>query len=219
MVLKNYSAEQQKPEPEWIKSIIENPAASTRLKYVAAHARSYGDAQRRFIHLLDGGLSDNLGLRGALDRAIAREQLAQIPSVPWSIPRRIALVVVDAHTTKFTLIQRTLLNALNCSVLGHVAIPLLFEDPRVVREVMGALVGAQDRVISVEGNESTYRTHLISLREVRPPLLQCRPTSLALPPKTLSCAVGRSRTRANAEFNIARQTHVLPMRRRMKDHL
>ena len=85
-------------EPPWIKSILDDPTASTRMKYVASQARSYGDGHRKFIHLLDGGITDNLGLRGALDRAIAREQYASVPSVPWKIPRRVAIIVVDAHT-------------------------------------------------------------------------------------------------------------------------
>jgi len=161
VVLKNYSAEQQKPEPEWIKSIIENPAASTRLKYVAAHARSYGDAQRRFIHLLDGGLSDNLGLRGALDRAIAREQLAQIPRVPWSIPRRIALVVVDAHTTKITVDsnERSLKRAKLLGSLATSPSAITLRDPRVVREVMPPWRARTERVIPLK--EMKLRIELI----------------------------------------------------------
>jgi hypothetical protein len=49
-------------------SILENPDASPRLRYVVSQAHSYADGHRRFIHLVDGGLADNLGLRGALDR-------------------------------------------------------------------------------------------------------------------------------------------------------
>src|SRR5436190_633156 len=143
VVLKNYSAEQPQPEPEWIKSILENPTASTRLKYMAAHARSYGDEHRHFIHLLDGGLSDNLGLRGALDRAIAREQSAHVPSVPWKLPRRVALIVVDAHTDSdygWDSKERSLSRAKLLSSLGHVAVShYSFETLELFREVMARL--------------------------------------------------------------------------------
>lgn len=65
IVLKNYSAGHQTPEPEWIRVALTNPAASNRLKNLALQARSYSDGdRRRFIHLLDGGITDNLGLRG-----------------------------------------------------------------------------------------------------------------------------------------------------------
>lgn len=39
-----------------------------------------------------------LGLRAALDRAVAREQYTEVPGVPWMLPRRVAIVVVNAHT-------------------------------------------------------------------------------------------------------------------------
>ena len=98
VVLKNYSATERPPEPEWIQSILKDPDASSRLKHVASQARTYVGGQRRFVHLLDGGLSDNLGLRGALDRAMAHEEYARIPGVPPRLPRRIAIIVVNAHT-------------------------------------------------------------------------------------------------------------------------
>lgn len=210
VVLKNYSAEQKKPEPEWIKSIIENPAASTRLKYVAAHARSYGDAQRRFIHLLDGGLSDNLGLRGALDRAIAREQFAQIPSVPWSIPRRIALVVVDAHTDKdygWDSNERSLNRAKLLGSLGHVAIShYSFETLELFREVMARL--ARARTGSGDFPLKEIETYVIELHfnqladESDRRFFNAVPTSLALPPKTVDRLrqLAARELAANAEF-------------------
>ena len=84
--LRNHSAKHPEAEPAWIRTILDDPASSPRMKYVASHARSYGDGHRRFIHLVDGGFSDYLGLRGAIDRVIAREQSIQVPSVPWRDP-------------------------------------------------------------------------------------------------------------------------------------
>src|SRR6185295_16295143 len=98
VVLKNYSVKQRPPEPEWIHDILNDRDASSRLKYVASQARTYVCGQRHYVHLLDGGLSDNLGLRGALDRAMAREEYTRIPGVPPKLPRRIAIIVVNAHT-------------------------------------------------------------------------------------------------------------------------
>src|SRR5258705_3594011 len=71
IVLKNYSASPQSGEPEWIGSALTDPAASSRLRNLALQARSYLDGdKRRFIHLVDGGVSDNLGLRGSTDSAV-----------------------------------------------------------------------------------------------------------------------------------------------------
>src|SRR6185503_17946196 len=38
IALKNYSAKQRQPEPEWIHSILDDRDASSRLKYVASQA-------------------------------------------------------------------------------------------------------------------------------------------------------------------------------------
>ena len=143
VVLKNYSAEKPEPEPEWIKAILEDPAASGRLKYLALQARSYTDGHRPFVHLLDGGLSDNLGLRGTLDRAMAREQSFRVPSVPLEIPRRIAIIIVDAHTDQdygwdakeHSLGLGALLGSVSQAAVGHYS----FETIELFREAMARL--------------------------------------------------------------------------------
>lgn len=210
VVLKNYSAEQRKPEPEWIKSILENPTASTRLKYLAAHARSYGDEQRRFIHLLDGGLSDNLGLRGALDRAIAREQSAQVPSVPWALPRRVALIVVDAHTDSdygWDSKEHCLSRAKLLGSLGHVAIShYSFETLELFREVMARL--PRERMGSNDSAPAEIEIYVIELHfnqladESDRRFFNSVPTSLALPSKTVDRLrqLAASELAGNAEF-------------------
>ena len=143
VVLKNYSTENPQAEPEWIQEIIQNPAASGRLRFVASQAQSYLDKRRRFIHLLDGGLADNLGLRGALDRAIAREQYTRVPSVPAKLPRRIAMIVVDAHTDsdygwdskEHSLGLGALLGSLSQVAVSHYS----FETIELFREAMARL--------------------------------------------------------------------------------
>ena len=141
--LKNYSAEQAEAEPEWIQSILNDPAASTRMRYVASQARSYVDGHRHFIHLVDGGFSDYLGLRGAIDRVIAHEQSTQLPSVPLRIPRRVALIVVDADrdfdygwdSKEHPLGLRALLGS-----VGQVTVSAYsFETIELFREVMARL--------------------------------------------------------------------------------
>ncbi len=99
IVLKNYSAENSVTEPEWIRSVLSDPASSSRLRNTALQSRSYLEFdRRRFIHLLDGGVSDNLGLRGSLDRAIAHEGPTGLsPAAALKNAHRLAVIVVDAH--------------------------------------------------------------------------------------------------------------------------
>ena len=98
VVLKNYSASPQSGEPEWIGSALTDPAASNRLRNLALQARSYLDGdKRRFIHLVDGGVSDNLGLRGSTDGAVVYASGSR-PSPALQKARRIAVIIVDANT-------------------------------------------------------------------------------------------------------------------------
>lgn len=62
-------------------------------------AESYRDAQLRpYIHLVDGGVSDNLGLRPLLDRVIVDGSLERaFKDAPRGSIRRIVLVVVNAE--------------------------------------------------------------------------------------------------------------------------
>jgi NTE family protein len=98
--------------------------------------------------LLDGGLSDNLGLRGALDRAIAREQSFRVPSVPLKIPRRVAIIVVDAHRDRdygwdakeHSLGLGALLGSVGQAAVSHYS----FETIELFREAMARLSRERD---------------------------------------------------------------------------
>lgn len=215
VVLKNYSAEQRTPEPEWMNAILENPRASARLKYLATHARSYGDAHRQFIHLLDGGISDNLGLRGALDRAIAREQFAPVPSVPWQLPRRVALIVVDAHTDSdygWDSKESSLSRAQLLGSLGHVAVShYSFETLELFREVMARL--SRERTGSGDSPSVEVETYVIELHfnqladEADRRFFNSVPTSLQLPDKTVDRLrqLAARELAGNAEFQRLRR--------------
>lgn len=193
VVLKNHSADLPQTEPEWIQSILQDPAASTRLKFVASQARSYVDGHRKFIHLLDGGLSDNLGLRGALDRAIAREQYTRVPSVPSRLPRRVAIIVVDAHTDsdygwdskEHSLGLGALLGSLSQVAVSHYS----FETIELFREVMARL--SRERTETGNSEPVEITPYVVELHFNQLPEQPDRrffnsvPTSLQLPSMTI----------------------------------
>lgn len=184
------SSGNSQPEPEWIRSILSDPAASPRLRYVASHARSYLEGHRRFIHLLDGGISDNLGLRAALDRIIAREQSAPIPSAPWKLPRRVAIIIVDAHTERdygldtneLSLGLKTLLGSVSGAVVSHYS----FETIELFRQVMARL--AREHAGSGEFEITTYiiDLHFNQLADASDRrFFNSIPTSFRLPSRTV----------------------------------
>ncbi len=76
-------------------------AGDYRARLYRAHEQSYLDAARKpYIHLVDGGLSDNLGVQRLLDRALAggglRESFSEVGIPPGSI-RKLVLITVNAE--------------------------------------------------------------------------------------------------------------------------
>jgi NTE family protein len=197
VVLKNYSARQRQPEAEWIHNILGDPDASSRLKYVASQARTYVGGKRHFIHLLDGGLSDNLGLRGALDRAMAREEYTRIPGMPPKLPRRIAVIVVNAHTDsdygwdshEYSVGLGALLRSLSQVTVSHYS----FETVELFREAMMRVSRerADSRGKAIDCEPTEIATHIIELHfrqlanDSDRRFFNSVPTSLQLPSKTV----------------------------------
>jgi NTE family protein len=71
LTLKNYAGQCNYAEPEWITTALKKREAEPRRFNRAAEIHSYFDASiRPYIHLLDGGVSDNTGLRGPMDAAL-----------------------------------------------------------------------------------------------------------------------------------------------------
>lgn len=106
LTFQNYAGSCGYRQPEWVERAMKTPAsrehrarnarAETRLSF-AAHGAE-GPA-RPFIHLSDGGIADNIGLRGPLDSLNSIDH-------PWSVLRmigdekvdKLVVIVVNAAT-------------------------------------------------------------------------------------------------------------------------
>ncbi len=100
LTLNNYAGSCNFAEPGWIvpaaKDLLANPPRFNRAKI----ARSYESAQERpYVHLLDGGIADNIGMRGPL-------VALQSNDPQWSVPdkintgeiKKLVVIMVDAKT-------------------------------------------------------------------------------------------------------------------------
>lgn len=71
ITLKNYAGSCGFKMPEKLEKILREQDTSKRQYHYVNNARPYLDAEKkRFIHLVDGGVADNLGLRTAIDRVL-----------------------------------------------------------------------------------------------------------------------------------------------------
>lgn len=100
LVIRNYGGQCGYLEPAWVQAALRNPTASMRRYYKASEVRSYLDSDARpYIHLVDGGITDNIGLRGLLDRVIPLDGAQDLmQSLGMQSVRRAVLIMVNAET-------------------------------------------------------------------------------------------------------------------------
>ena len=101
VTINNYGGTCHYAMPGWVKLFIESanpPRPAARSISDFEEEQAYGDGVHRpYIHLVDGGVSDNVGMRGVLDALESLEALHQIglPS-PLDHVRRIIVFVVNS---------------------------------------------------------------------------------------------------------------------------
>jgi NTE family protein len=110
ITLKNYAGTCGFKIPERFEEMLKGRVISERQFYLANNITPYLDSKKKsYIHLVDGGVSDNLGLRAILDRVIARGSVWEsIKGTPVKNVHKVALIVVNAETepdTKWDRVQ------------------------------------------------------------------------------------------------------------------
>jgi NTE family protein len=98
LTVKNYGQAACDYDAPWVGNALEDLDTNPQLYALARTWQSYADAARRpYIHLSDGGLSDNIGLR-AFDTAVSGTASIDLFSkVNRHRVKRVAVIVVDAR--------------------------------------------------------------------------------------------------------------------------
>lgn len=100
MTINNYAGRCGYQEPVWMEQASKDLADNPRRFDRARVARSYLDGPKRpYIHLLDGGVADNIGLRSVMTAIGSNDST-------WSLPnkmnngkiKKLVVIVVDART-------------------------------------------------------------------------------------------------------------------------
>ncbi len=99
ITLRNYAGQCGFTAPPWFVDALQSREVSTRRFQRADGLASYLDVtERPYIHLLDGGLADNLGLRSALDQVLlAGSAWDVLRTVGLERTRKIVFIVVNAE--------------------------------------------------------------------------------------------------------------------------
>ncbi|MGD8285993.1 MAG: patatin-like phospholipase family protein [Desulfobacterales bacterium] len=99
IVLKNYAGSCDYRLPEWAATALREDQKVTRRYQNARILSSYLDAEKyAFIHLFDGGLSDNLGVRFILNYTAQRKNIwEQMHALGLQDTNKLAIIVVNAR--------------------------------------------------------------------------------------------------------------------------
>jgi NTE family protein len=101
VTINNYGGTCKYTSPQWIKPFLQlseapRPAART-IRELTAISEYTDSARRPYIHLVDGGVSDNLGMRGVLDSLEIMETMHDIGApTPLDSARRIIVFIVNS---------------------------------------------------------------------------------------------------------------------------
>jgi NTE family protein len=86
-------------EPEWLATARTKEDENLRLASLLDAMDSYLDKENRpYIHLVDGGITDNLGLRTLYDRVELLGGAANAARLTGQVPTNIVVMVVNAQT-------------------------------------------------------------------------------------------------------------------------
>lgn len=104
VTINNYGGTCHYASPEWLTPFFNSndaPRSAARTIRELGAISEYADgAERPYIHLVDGGVSDNLGMRGVLDALEILETLHDIGApTPLDKARRIIIFIVNSLST------------------------------------------------------------------------------------------------------------------------
>jgi NTE family protein len=100
ITLRNYAGTCGFKIPEGFEEVLKGRSISERQLFLANNIAPLLDSQKKpYIHLVDGGVADNLGLRIILDRVLLRGSVWEaIKGTPMEDVHKVAIVVVNAET-------------------------------------------------------------------------------------------------------------------------
>jgi NTE family protein len=100
VTLRNYAGTCGYRIPERFEEMLKSRDISERQFYLANNAKPFLDSKKKpYIHLVDGGVADNLGLRAILDRVMLRGSVWEaVKGTPMENTHKVVLIVVNAET-------------------------------------------------------------------------------------------------------------------------
>ena len=100
IILKNHAGKCEYQSPEWLEEALLEGSTNTRRYHLAKALKSYLDAKKQpYIHLLDGGLVDNLGIRLIINTTLKEvDNYKILQDRDLEEVRKVIVIAVNAQT-------------------------------------------------------------------------------------------------------------------------
>ena len=186
ITLKNHAGSCGYDPPEWAKEAIENRHTDPRRNRSAESFLKLSDAERKkYIHLVDGGISDNLALRPAIEFVSAVggiEKARQIVGV--EMPDHLVVIAVNAETDPDPKIDLTAASPSFASLMSSVSGSQIRRYNFETLLLVGDMVRGWGRDLSTDDHPVTSHMVYVGFDKVEDPeerqYLKWLPTSFFL---------------------------------------
>ena len=100
IVVKNYAGQCNYPVPPWITNSLDKRDFADRVYFHAVEMNKFLNAEEKpYVYLIDGGVADNLGIKGPLESIISRGNFRDaLKEMGLAKTRKVAIIIVDAQT-------------------------------------------------------------------------------------------------------------------------
>lgn len=209
VVLENYSDCSQ-VDLSWLDAIRRQAELQEdpELRLLATGLESYGDkGQRKYIHFVDGGITDNIGLRAYYDVVtLSGGAEAFLDKVRKSRPSKVAMIAIDASTTPAYEMDQTIKQPSIGESIGAVTGVQLHRYNTATLELMEVSLRLWSERLSAKGDPITPYFIEISIEELQQPealqFFNKIPTSFSLTDEQVDRLIkaGRELLRSHPEF-------------------
>lgn len=100
IILKNYAGDCAYKGPFWLADALAKPDPTSRVYNTALMTKTYlNQEEKPYIHLIDGGVSDNLGIRNIMESIAAMGGILEVMKKQQiTSGRQLVFIIVDAQT-------------------------------------------------------------------------------------------------------------------------
>ena len=186
VVLKNYSDCKSEGEPQWLTDAMERSEDDPQLRMITQGLDSYFNKKDRdYVHFVDGGITDNLGLRSIYELVtVAGGAKAYLDKYQRSIPRRMVVISVNASTDPEPEMDRSNKEPSISETIGSVTDVQLHRYNVATHEVMKNALELWTGNLSTPDRQVTPYYVQVELINVKPesliPFFNAIPTSFSL---------------------------------------